>query len=201
MNIIKSLCTITLMTIATVAMAQFDKSVIITPVKDKQAVNVYIDLPGEVPYTVSLKNEEGENVWSEQWTKPVYAKSVMMKNLPEGNYAISVSADNKYVERSFTLDAQMARVSKGQRTILGPTVSVMGRSVFVDFDVNKGAEVDHSDVEVQIYDKYGDEVFANSITTDHGRITRYDMSALPAGDYEMIFSIEGQTFTRSVRTQ
>ncbi len=201
MNIIKSLCTITLMTIATLAMAQFDKSVIITPVKDRQAVNVYIDLPGEVPYTVSLKNDKGQNVWSEKWTKPVYAKSVMMKNLPEGNYAISVSADNKYVERSFTLDAQMAHVNKGQRTILGPTVSVMGRSILVDFDVNRGAPVDHSDVEVQIYDNFGEEVFANNITTDHGRITRYDMSALPAGRYEMIFNIEGKTFTRSVRTQ
>jgi len=199
MNNIKSLFTMLLLTAATMLAAQVDKSVVVTPVKGKQAINVYVDLGGEMPYTVSLRNDQGEKIWSEQWKKPVYAKSVLMDKLPEGEYAISVEGNNRYMERDFTLGAEMASVNKGQRTILGPTVSVMGRSVLVDFDVNRGEPVNHRDVDVQIYDEQRDEVFANSITTDHGRITRYDMSSLPSGEYDMVFNIEGKTFTRSVR--
>ena len=175
--------------------AQRDTRVVITPVKDLQAINVLVDLKEDIPYTVSLTDADGNQVWSEYWNKSVYAKSVMLDNLDDGTYRVFVASDNRYFQNSFTLHEGQTYIGKEQSSLAGPTVSVMHDAVLVDFE----SAGDKKPVDVTIYNKYGSEVFANEITTDGRRITRYDMSTLPSGRYDMVFKIDGKTFTKSVR--
>lgn len=175
--------------------AQRDTRVVITPVNDLQAINVLVDLKEDIPYTVSLRDADGNQVWSEYWNKSVYAKSVMLDNLEDGTYRVFVASDNRYFQNTFTLSEGQTYIGKEQSSLAGPTVSVMHDAVLVDFE----STGDKKPVDVTIYNKYGTEVFANEITTDGRRITRYDMSTLPSGRYDMVFKIDGKTFTKSVR--
>ena len=175
--------------------AQNDKRVLLTPVKNERAVNVFVDLKEDIPYTVAIIDRKGYTVWNKTWNKSVFARSIVLDEMPDGDYTVKVSSDNRYFENTFTIDNDQVEVKNGTNTLIAPTVSVMGQTVLVDFDQN-GAK---KDVAVKIYSRAGSEVFANSITTDAKRITRYDLSTLDPGSYEMVFTIEGKQFTRTVR--
>ena len=172
-----------------------DKRVLLTPVKDERAVNVFVDLKEDIPYSVAIIDQKGYTVWTKTWNNSVFARSIVLDEVPNGSYKVRVSSNNRYFENSFTVENNDVQVSQGSNSIVAPTVSVMGQTVLVDFDQNGTKK----DVEVKIYSRTGIEVFANNITTDAKRITRYDLSTLNPGSYAMVFTIEGKQFSRTVR--
>ncbi len=175
--------------------AQQDKRVLLTPVKNERAVNVFVDLKEDIPYSVAIVDNKGYTVWNTTSNLSVFARSIVLDEVPDGTYMVKVSSDNRFFENTFTIGEKEVVISPKVNTAVAPTVSVMGQTVLVDFDAHGITK----DVDVKIYSRNGTEVFANNITTDAKRITRYDLSTLSPGGYDMVFTIEGKQFTRNVR--
>lgn len=193
-NIVKFAVAVLFIGAAFTTNAQQDKRVLLTPVKNERAVNIFVDLKEDIPYSVAIIDAKGYTVWNTTSEASVFARSIVLDQLPDGTYTVKVSSDNRFVENTFTIGEDVV-IEQGVTKAEAPTVSVMGQTVLVDFNaygVNKA-------VDVKIYSRNGTEVFANNITTDAKRITRYDLSTLTPGYYDMVFTIAGEQFTRNVR--
>ena len=105
--------------------------------------------------------------------------------------------EERIFQNDFTIEEDRVVIGRERTMLMAPTVTVLGKTVLVDFAVNEM----NSAVKVTFYDDNGREVFANSITTDAKRITSYDVSNLPAGSYDMYFEINGKSFVRKIRTR
>lgn len=177
--------------------AQSTGRVVLRQVDDVAAVNIYIDLGEDLPYSVSLVNAKNEVLWKERSKSSEYAKTLRLDYYPEGTYRVLVSSNNRHFQNAFRLGHDEIQVGEDETTLIAPTVTVRGRTVLVDFDDNTMDE----EVHVRIFDQSRNEVFANKITTDERRITRYDISSLLPGDYIMEFEIKGKRFSRSIRVR
>lgn len=193
-NIVKFAAAVLFVSVAFTSSAQDEKTVLLTPVKNERAVNVYVDLKEDIPYSVSIIDAKGYTVWSTTSKKSVFARSIVLDEVPDGTYTVKVTSDNRFVENTFSI-SEDAIIKQNVNAAIAPTVSVMGQTVLVDFDANGITK----DVDVKIYSRGGTEVFANNITSDAKRITRYDLSSLTPGYYDMVFTIAGEQFTRNVR--
>ena len=166
----------------------------VQPVANEKAINVFVQSPSQEKYDVKLFGADGEVVWQSRNTNGAFKKSLMFNDLADGHYTISVSKGDIAVEQPIHVKASGVTVEENLRYISGPTVAVVGKLVMVDFP----ATGESSEVEVEIYDSRGQEVFANAITSNGKRVTQYDMTALPTGKYEMRFTNGVSSFTKTV---
>ena len=60
--------------------AQQDKRVLLTPVKDARAVNVFVDLKEDIPYDISIVDAKGYTVWTQSCDESVFARSRVLCN-------------------------------------------------------------------------------------------------------------------------
>lgn len=166
----------------------------VTPVDDTKAVNVFVNTNNSDKYSVKLMTASGFTIWSSGRQTGRFEKSLVLDQMDQGKYIVSVTVDDVIVEQPFMLEDGKAVIDNSMKYLSGPTVAVIGKAVLVDFPTGS----DGAEVTVRIYDEGGDEVFANAIVSESNRVTRYDMNALPTGRYQMIFDTGSASFERNV---
>ena len=167
----------------------------VTPVNNERAINVFVKQMDGEEYRIELISKNGTKIWRSVAADSYYEKSILLEELPAGHYTLAVIRGDMVVEQPFELTGESAEIIESERYLASPTLAVIGKSVLVDFPTTNYMD----EVDVTIFDNAGKEVFANSITNDGGTITKYDMTALPAGSYNLRFAIGSTTFTRTIK--
>ena len=190
-----SLALVLAMTI-TSAIAQMESQwFALVPVKEQRAVNVFVDLDEVAAVTLSLKAEDGREIWKRTFQTASLSRSIYLPQLADGHYELRARTATRYTAYGLAL--------KGERVLLrpratvhaqSPTVAVIGREIIVDV-----AGVDADDpVEVEIFDHLGRSLLQQTLQAGHERAIRYDLRDLPRGNYRLMFVVNDHVFERSV---
>lgn len=138
-----------------------------------------IDQAGTVLYQGSLRAQDRRGV------------SLNLMNLPDGRYYVTATNNDVWMSQGIS-------VRNDQVSIDAQNVTELVRPALVAYARNK-FEVAMPGVQrlsVAIYDRTNDLVFTKEFPT--GDVYRFDLSALPIGDYTFIYGPQQKQFTEHV---
>lgn len=145
-----------------------------------------IDAQGEVLYEEAIA--EGSS----------YQKILNLQGLPNGQYSLIIDAGNEEVVQPFIITRAGLRCDPSAcKTFQAPEVKLLGRTVDVHWLLSGQDEVSF-----QLHLPSGEVVCEMSIAAGDQRLSRrFDLSALPAGDYVLHLSQQDKTWTNTIFLQ
>ncbi|MBU3820738.1 hypothetical protein KO566_01585 [Flavobacteriaceae bacterium XHP0103] len=147
---------------------------------------------------LSIKDYYGEVLYKESIKQNgLYAKGFDLTALPSGSYFFELDSDVAFKVIPFTIKSNTIVYNRDEaKTIYKPITRVKGDLVFVS-KLNLSKEP----LKVNIYYQKGDssDLIMEETISDSEKVERvYKLTGLKSGDYKIVMSTEGKTFTEYI---
>jgi hypothetical protein len=143
---------------------------------------------------VTIADEYGSILISEQTDNPTFARLYNLELLPEGQYKVNVNTGQKEVEQILFIERAKITVDpKLRREYLLPLVQIEQKMVNVMM-----LNTRITDVTVKIKNDRGDIIFTDKLGSVVKVEKRYDVAALQRGKYQVVIQTPDKTFYRDI---
>lgn len=190
--IIKNLATLLLCLTATLAIGNSGPGVTVVGT-DEQSIAVYVNHAGNKTVQIGLKDAQGFTLLNDRVKNETsFARKYNLENLPAGEYTLFVEQGNKTTIQPVSLTNDGIFIPEGSASnVFAPAILVADDKV--DFTM---LCLNDAEVTIRIVDELGRD---NYVATTHEKGSvqrRFDISALDAGRYTIITSLDGQNFDK-----
>jgi hypothetical protein len=172
----------------------FTANVFATPffIKDISNKTVVLNLSSwkQSSITVTIKNDDGNIVFSEKIEKPNSSRQYNLSKVGNGDYIISIENKQKIAIQSLSIKGDKVEFSKKIEETFKP-IFTFKENVWAIQALTLG-----KNAEVTIFDENNNVVFFEKIEKPVLE-KQYNVSKLPAGNYDIQYSINEQYFTHS----
>ncbi|MDX8338188.1 hypothetical protein SLH46_03265 [Draconibacterium sp. IB214405] len=192
MKTVKFLTTVMALAIVAVATAVEKPKMNVVPVSEDRAV-VSILNGVDALFELSIRAEDGELVYYKQASNPsnTYQKVFDFKNIEDGNYTMDLRVNDTRLIKDIAISSNGIVVGESKMRIdpyFAFTNDVL-KLTYLNFD--------QENLNLIIYDKNG-LVFESKLGKDFNVATGFDLSALAAGQYEVVLSSMNNDFSFSL---
>nr|WP_321358747.1 hypothetical protein [uncultured Draconibacterium sp.] len=192
MKTIKFLTTVMALAIVAVATAVEKPKMDVVPLSEDRAV-VSILNGAEALFELSIRAEDGELVYYKQATNPsnTYQKIFDFKNIEDGDYTMDLRVNDTRLIKDITVSAKGIAVGESKMRIdpyFGFSNDVL-KLTYLNFD--------QENLSLNIYDNNG-LVYESKLGQDFNIATGFDLSALAAGQYEVVLTSLNNDFSFSL---
>lgn len=147
----------------------------------------------EVGIKISLWNEAGELLFADEAKSDVYGKVFNLKQMEEGQLTLEIENQESLEILPINVTKLTASLNKGQGIMISkPMVKHNDTSL----KVYLGQKC--LDMQMTIFDQYGDVVHRSEIEKGDAKVQRYDISDLSNGSYRIQFTAEGRSFYHTI---
>ncbi len=161
-------------------------------IKEVNAKTIVVNLNNwkQSNITVTIKDEDGSIMFSEKIEKPQANRQYNLSKMNDGEYSISIENKQKVA-------LQKVKIRKGE-ILVDAFIEETFKPIFLTYGnvwAIQALSLAKNAV-VKIYDEDNNIVFSEKI--DKPVVERkYNVAKLPAGNYEMVYSINGHVYTHS----
>ena len=159
-----------------------------------QSFSLHLNNLENTSYSIQLSDMEGFVFISEKVEmQNDYLKLFNLKNLPVGDYQLSLENDVNVIIQDITvLEQKLVINPAAQREINKPNIQY--QSNFLDLNMSN---LESELVEVLIRNKNGAELFDEKINAEGKINKRFNLKALPAGNYEILIMTKYYTYQQN----
>jgi len=137
---------------------------------------------------VLITDEEGTILYTDIQSVKT-ARKYTMDNLPDGNYNVIVSNDLKTIVNKISIDGSEMTVDYGASVVYKPTIKISETSIDVNYLAN-------GDTKLMIYEG-NDLVFESAFNNARAINKRFNITALPAGNYSVTLETAQAAYTQN----
>ena len=157
--------------------------------EDKKAMIRIATLSESKRVMMRIKNEDGRVMYRESLKgNTVYRKRFDLSSMPDGLYMVEVISDQGVTQEAFNLKA-----GRAEAVYFKPAVQIEPRLVKVMFENSIT-----SPVTLKLYDKQGEVLFEESVSSQAQFSKGLDVSKLPAGQYSLSIVGDNYTYAKSI---
>lgn len=187
----KTMVTILAVIVASIAVAsEKNKTAVQSLSEDKVLVSVQLEQASKFELTIA--NENGDVVYYKQSKSPVdsYQKIFNLKNLENGEYAMTFSMDGQTSESHLVKSNEKISVTNLQN-VIPPYFAFDGEKLMLSH-----LNVEKADYQLDIYGKDG-LVYSGRVGEDKPFSSAFNFSKMGNGNYEVVMSSSSDHFTYS----
>lgn len=164
----------------------------------KQSLLLHLENTGSEKMYVTIADHEGNVLKTEAVeSAPSFTKRYDFSLLPEGEYTFSVSKTLMEKVQPFTVTGKEVLVDESKAIDkFSPMIQSKGDHLNVNLLM-----ADAGVVKVIISNETGDQVFAEKVSSEKVFNRRYNLAALPAGDYTVEIKSEGKSFYQTIEVE
>lgn len=146
--------------------------------------------------TLKIKDNENVTLWIERYKNlGRHTKMYDFTHLPDGKYIVEVNFDGSEVSRNFYIEGEHVMVKIDEyETNVEPLIHLNDKNQLTVSYINDEKDYGY----LKIYDSNAKAVFDNALGNSLNLHNRYDLSNLPDGQYEVVFTAGDVTLSKYV---